>query len=87
MKFFMRYLAELVRVKFYEVPRGTREGENFHDVPRGTREGEIFHDVPRGTRESEMFHDLPRGTREGEVVPRRTFNGKIISDGIYFHHG
>ena len=66
--------------------RGTREGEIFYEVPRGTREGEIFHDVPRGTREGEIFHDVPRGT-QGEVVPRRTLNGEIISDGIYFHHG
>ena len=46
----------------------------------------MFYEVPRGTREGEMFHDVPRGTREGEVVPRRTLNGEIISNGIYFHH-
>ena len=49
-KFLIRYLAELVRVKF-KVPRGTREGEIFHEVPRGVK---IY--VPRRTRDSEIFH-------------------------------
>ena len=49
-KYFLRYLAELVRVKFFLRYLAELVRVKFF------REGEIFSDVPRGTREGVMLY-------------------------------